>query len=167
MAPTRARKSPYRFNSPMLASPNAMVVTPMTANTIPKRVPFVILSLKRKWETAATNIGSTWTNKTELETDVKLRLVIQNAKCKASAIPIAIRLRISLIDDSRICLNPLDFRKKGRRITVAKMSLYAAIAREPALLIFMRMDAVDTAIILIKSASFGGNPGFSLTAYHR
>jgi hypothetical protein len=40
------------------------------------------------------------------------------------------------------------------------------MARGPALLILISMEAVETAMMLMKSAIFGGNLGSSLTASH-
>ncbi len=56
--------------------------------------------------------------------------------------------------------------KKGSRMRVEKVSRYAAMARGPASLILIRMEAVDTATMLTNSATFGGNPGLSPTANH-
>lgn len=52
--------------------------------------------------------------------------------------------------------------KKGDKITVEKIIRYMAMMSGGALLILIRMDAVDTAIILTKMAMFGGNLGLSL-----
>jgi len=57
--------------------------------------------------------------------------------------------------------------KKGSIMMVAKKRRKAAIASGFTLLILMRIEAVETANMLISKAKFGGNFGFSITTNQR
>jgi hypothetical protein len=119
-----------------------------------------------KCDTAATKIGSMCTNMTELATEVKLRLVIQEPKCSASTIPTATRLSRSLLEVALSLLNDPKPTKKGKRIKVEKIRRYEAIANGAEPLILIKIEAVDTATMLMNSAALGEKAGGSLTTLH-
>ncbi len=58
---------------------------------MPATILLVTRSLRKKWLTIATNMGSMCTNMTLLATVVKLRLVIHDAKWMASTTPMPMR----------------------------------------------------------------------------
>ena len=97
---------------------------------------------------------------------MKLRLVIHEPKWSASTIPTATKLRKSLLEiDLSFSRDPKPM-KKGRSIKVEKMSRYEAIASGAEPLILIRMEAVETATMLMRRAALGGKGGGSFTTLH-